>query len=63
MNSRGRNSQKRQFFAQCNARAQAYAKKKKDIAMAKAGQVLPDPETVEVSEGEVLPDPDVVEEG
>lgn len=61
MNSRSRNSQKQQFFAKSRARADALAKRKKDIKLAQAGEVLPDPKQVEVSEGEVIPDLEVVE--
>lgn len=44
--SRQSNFAKKQFFQKSMARANIYAKKKKDIQMMKSGEVLPDPSSV-----------------
>lgn len=61
--SRQSNFAKKQFFQKSMARANVYAKKKKDIQMMKSGEVLPDPSSVIETEDIQEADPEeVVEE-
>lgn len=60
--SRQSNFAKKQFFQKSMARANVYAKKKKDIQMMKSGEVLPDPSSVIETEDIQEADPEVVVE-
>ena len=60
--SRQSNYAKKQFFQKSIARANIYAKKKKDIQMLKSGEVLPDPSTVIETEDIQEADPEEVSE-
>ena len=60
--SRQNNFAKQQFFQKSIARANAYAKKKKDIQMLKSGEVLPDPSSVvEIEDSQEADPTEVVE--
>ena len=58
--SRQSNFAKKQFFQKSMARANVYAKKKKDIQMTKSGEVLPDPSSVIETEDIQEADPEEV---
>ena len=58
--SRQSNFAKKQFFQKSMARANVYAKKKKDIQMMKSGEVLPDPSSVIETEDVQEADPEEV---
>lgn len=58
--SRQSNFAKKQFFQKSMARANVYAKKKKDIQMMKSGEVLPDPSSVIETEDIQEADPEEV---
>ena len=61
--SRQSNFAKKQFFQKSMARANVYAKKKKDIQIMKSGEVLPDPSSVIETEDIQEADPEeIVEE-
>jgi len=58
--SRQSNFAKNQFFQKSIARANVYAKKKKDIQIMKSGEVLPDPSSVIETEDVQEADPEEV---
>lgn len=59
--SRQNTYNKKAFFNSSIRRAEMFQKRRKDIAMAKKGEVVADPKEVVESTGEVVPDPEVVE--